>query len=138
MKKEKGPYTIEFDILGGNDRDKFMNDFLHSADVFEEGKICASCQRLSLTIEKDVDLKILCKHVSETFKKAGGYTVFVGIKKINDKSPSIHPVWFKEGIQTITLLQEGKRPGWILFKDALTKLGYTVETDENMHVISIH
>ena len=69
-------------------------------------------------------------------ERAGGYTVFVGIRKINGKKVNNPYTWFMDGVQSISI-KHGDGLGWGLFKDILSQLGYTAQTDEYMRVVAV-
>lgn len=123
---------IEIDFLGGNKQAKFMNEFMHCGDVFESGKQLAIHDRFTVMGNDCVNLEKLCERIANAYEQAGGYAVFVGIRSIDDKSVDNSYAWFMKDVQSISM---GKK--WGLFKDILEQLGYKVETDEHMRVISI-
>lgn len=120
---------IEIDLLGGNTKAKFMNNFMHWGDVFEEGKQLAVHERFTVVGNDCVDLEKLCERIANAYEQAGGYAVFVGIRKIDNKRVDCSNAWFLKDVHSISM---GNK--WGLFKDILNHLGYIVETDENMRV----
>ena len=131
----KKELTIELDFLGGDKRAKFTNEFMHAADMFEKGKQLAAHDRFVVT--GNPNIKTLCKTIADAHAKAGGYAVFVGIRKINGKRVNKAHAWFMEGVQSITMKQEGQELGWTLFKNILEQLDYVAKTDEHMRVTSV-
>ena len=135
INKSSSSYEIEIDFLGGNITAKFINQMMHAMDVFKEGKQIATHDRFIVT--GNPDLSKLCERIANAYKKAGGYAVFVGIRKINGKRVNNPHAWFMNGVQTISMKQENKPLGWALFKDILAQLDYTTKTDKNMRVIAV-
>lgn len=142
MKKTK-KVEIEIDFLGGDKNLKLMNDMMHAVNMFEKGKQLAIHNRFSITGEikqnlfgpEDPELNEICAKIANAFVKSDGYAVFVGIRSVNGKR--VEPrAWFMPEIQSISMHQNGEL-GWALFKDILSHLEYTVQTDQQMRVISV-
>ncbi len=126
---------IEIDFLGGDKTAKFTNELMHAADMFERGKQFATHDRFVVT--GNPDLPKLCERIANAYEQAGGYAVFVGIRKINGKRVTEPYAWFMSGVQSISMKQENKPLGWALFKDILEQLDYTAKTDKNMRVVAV-
>jgi hypothetical protein len=103
--------------------------------MFERGKQFATHERFVVT--GNLDFPKLCERIATAYEQAGGYAVFVGIRKINGKRVDNPYAWFMSGVQSISIKQENKPLGWALFRDILTQLEYDAKTDENMRVVAV-
>ena len=126
---------IEIDFLGGNQTAKLTNQLMHAADMFESGKQFATHDRFTFT--GNPELPKLCERIATAYEQAGGYAVFVGIRKINGKRVDNSYAWFMSGVQSISMKQENKPLGWALFRDILAQLDYNAKTDDNMRVVAV-
>lgn len=126
---------IEIDVFGGNSDMKMQNEMMHCVDMFEAGKQLAQYNRVTMDIEPQ-SLKGICEIVKGIYEEAGGYVLFAAISRVDGKREPHIQLQLKEGIQTLSMLQNGSL-GWTLFKDALVRLGYSVETDERMRVTNV-
>jgi hypothetical protein len=127
-------YIINLDVLCSN---KFMNDFMHYADVFENGKQLAEYHSYTIEITGNPDLSKFCENFKNSLEEAGKQNVvFVAMKQINNEFKPKYPIYFKKGIQTLSMYKNGSL-GWSLFRNILNQLGYTATTNECMQVISI-
>ena len=122
------------DFFGGNRMAGQIDKLMHAADLYESGKIFACYD--SVVVVGKPDLNALCKHYKAAWEETGGYVVFVGIRSINNVRGKGYPLYFKEEIQSLSMVRKGDLC-WVLFKDALEALGYEVETDKSMHVTKV-
>jgi hypothetical protein len=121
---------IIVEILYG---DRKINQFMHSADIFEPGKQLVTNHENYTITGTDIKLPLLCENVAKAFEKGGDKNVvFVAIKSINDKRVKDAMPYFKPETQSIS---NGKT--WGLFKDVLMQMGYEVETSQHMHVTNV-
>lgn len=127
----------DVDFLGGNRQTRFMDEFMHAADMIEPGKKYVCYEQYSIECSEISMLEDFCGKFARAHNDAGGHAVFVGIRSIDGKKPEKPLVWFAEGVHSLSMLQDGKH-GWGLFKDILTQLGYEATTDDRMRVISIN
>ena len=132
--------VVEVDILGGDKAAKFTDELMRASDLFEEGKRYVVHRRASLIIDGVPDLGVpdldkICERVLETLEALGGYVVFVGIRKVDDKRGNWR-CWFAPGIHAVSIYQNGDL-GWTLFADILRQLDYHVQTDDRMKVIAV-
>ena len=121
--------------MGGDQTAKFTNQLIHAADVFENGKQFATHDRFIVT--GNPDLPKLCERIATAYEQAGGYAVFVGIRKINGKRVDNPYAYFMSGVQSISMKQENEPLRWALFGDILAQLDYNAKTDENMMVVAV-
>lgn len=124
---------VVLDILGGYKEDKFINEFMHAADVYEEGKQYA--QYFQLIVEGTPNLNELIPNILKTYNQLNGYIVFAAIRSIDDKRCNDHKGYFMENVQTISLNVDGTLK-FCLFKDLLKYLGYDCLTDQKMYVVN--
>jgi hypothetical protein len=128
-------HEVVLDVFGGTKMQKFQNDFMHCGDVFEKGKHLA--EHYQIVVTGNPNLEKLCENYKNAYEKAsGGYILFVAIKSIDGKRTKEPKAYIKEGIQSISMVQNGEL-GWSLFKDLLTHLGYEVKTNQYMMVESV-
>ena len=131
---------LEIDVLYANKFLKLQNSFMQTAGEFGNAKICVQHKTLVIEGESKLDspnLDSLCQNIASAFEKAGGYTVFVGIRTIDGvKTNTSHP-FFKDNVQLLSIYKNGHLR-WILFKDALDELGYICITDERMFVVHVY
>jgi hypothetical protein len=127
---------IEIDFLGGDKKAKLINHLMHAADTFERGKQLAIHERYIVT--GNPDLPKLCERIATAYEQAGGYAIFVGIRKVNGKRAVNPYAWFMSGVQSISMQQKNKPLGWALFRDILAQIGYNSKTDENMRVVAVY
>lgn len=120
---------ITFETLLG---DGTMNNFMHAGDVFEPGKQLAEIKILTLTVEEPTNVLKILETLWEGFKANQINGVFCAISAIDEVSNTEYPIFFKEGVQTIS-----NGSTYCLFKDLLQHMGYDCETDQYMHVTSI-
>lgn len=128
-------HTIEIDFLGGDRIAKLTNELMHATDTFENGKQFAIHSRFVVT--GNPNLNTLCKHIADAHNKAGGYAVFVGIRKIDGKRVNDGKTWFMNGVQSLSMKQGDQPLSWGMFKDVLVQLDYAVKTDAHMRVIEV-
>lgn len=121
MKKQ----IIILDVICG---DKFTNDFMHYADVFEPGKQLGTYHNITIKGE-GIKIADICSNMKKALEKVGQNVTFIGISSINGRK-LLNPMgYIKPKVQTIS---DGKN--WCLFKSILEQLGYEVTTSEQMHV----
>ena len=132
--KESGEDVILMDMFCGNKIAKQVNKMMHAVNVFEPGKQLALYEKVEIT--GNANREHLCENMKNAWEKIGGYVLFVAISHINGVRTRQYPYYLKEGIQTLSMVQNNDL-GWILFKRALEGLGYEVETDQHMHVLSV-
>jgi hypothetical protein len=118
---------IVLDVICG---DKRINQFMHYGDVFESGKQYG--EYAEITIEGEPNLDKLPENIRTSLEAVGQDVLFVSIATIDGIAPKKDYIFFKPGIQTISL---GKK--YSLFKDVLSVLGYNSITDKQMYVIKI-
>ncbi len=128
-------HEIEMDFLGGNKHQNLINQMMHHVDMFPPGKQLAKYELLMVKGSPDLDR--LCQNIAMAWEKAGGYVIFIAIRKVNGKTANDPQAYFMKGIHSITMKDEYTPLGWALFRDILKQLGYVTQTDENMHVTSI-
>lgn len=126
---------IEFDFLGGTQRAKFINEMMHSFDLFSAGKQFVSYEKGSIIAMGDPDLNKFCENMAMATEKAGGYAVFIAIRKVDGKRVNL-PHWWMKSIHSVSM-DQGDGLQWGLFKDIPEQLDYTVEVDEQMNVVSV-
>jgi hypothetical protein len=126
MKKK---IVIEVDAIFG---DKNLNEFMHAVDMFEEGKQLAEYCPLVITANSEVNLENVVENMRKSLDSAGMNVVFVALKSVDGNKSEDIKAFIKPNVQT---LSSGKKFG--LFKDHLERIGYQVETDKYMHVLSV-
>lgn len=109
------------DILGGEEKDKFTNNLMHSVDLFNENKKIT--KKYTMEIIGDPNTKNLCINIKNSFEKMGGYVLFVGIKNTNN-------YYIKENIKTITVKKQNKLVSFS-FKNFIVSLGYNLKKENN-------
>lgn len=134
LKQKKHEDAVVVDMFCGNEMCKKVNELMHVVDMFESGKQLVTYEQYTITGKPD--LQKLCRNVKDAWEKMGGYVVFVGISYINGERVSGYPAYIKEGVQSLSISQNGDL-GWLLFKKALEHIGYEVETDQRMHVLNV-
>ena len=134
LSKKNGKDLVLLDMFCGNEMAKKMNRIMHDVDVFEKGKQLAIYEKIEIT--GNVNRELLCENMKKAWEKAGGYVLFVAISHINGVRVRDYPLYLREGIQSLSMVQKGEL-GWIMFKKALEHLGYEVEVDQQMHVLSV-
>lgn len=126
---------IVLDVFGGDKMLKLQNNFMHCGDVFEKGKHLSEHFKITITGKPNLDK--LCENFKNSFEKASeGYILFVAIRSINGERCKEPKAYIKEGIQTLSMVQNGEL-GWSLFRDILSQLGYEVKTNQYMMVESV-
>ena len=126
---------VTLDVFGGDKTAKFQNAFMHAGDVFENGKHFA--YYFQVEIDGDPNLDKLCENLKNAYEQSGGYILFAAIRTIDGVKSKEPKAFIKEGIQTISMYQNGTL-GWSLFNDLLIKLGYETKTNEYMMVESVY
>lgn len=129
-----GKDKVTVDLFSVNKTGSKINELMHAADLFEPGKILANHDQI--IVEGKPNLEKLCENLRAAWEEQGGYVVFAGINSINGIKSKGHPVYFKEEVQSLSMVQNNDL-GWGLFKEILEKLGYEVETDQTMHVTKV-
>lgn len=124
---------VELEHLGGNKLVKFTDEMMRACDLFPESKRFVTYDRMVVYGTPNLDK--LCEIVAESFKAAGGFAIFVAIRKVDGKRGN-WPVWFERGISTVAM-DQGEGLSWGLFKDILQQLDYNVQTDVAQKVIEI-
>ena len=130
---------ILVDILGGDAKAKFTNDFMHAGDVFESGKQLAQYESIEIDGNDKINIEELIPNIRnawESPKGMNGYIVFAAIRSIDGKRCIEPRPYFMQNIQTISMYKNGKLC-WSMFKDILYNLGYKAITDEHMRVTSV-
>lgn len=112
---------LTVDILGGEEIDKFINNLMHCADLFNKDKKIS--KKYTMEIIGDPNIKDLCINIKNSFEKMGGYVLFVGIKDTNN-------YYIKKNIKTITLKKQNKLVSFS-FKDFVISLGYNLKKENN-------
>lgn len=127
---------IVLDVLGGDKKSKFQNDFMHACDVFEKGKQYATY--FQVTITGTPDLSKLCENFKNSYEQAtDGYVIFVAIRSIDGIRSQIPHAFIKEYVQSISMINNDGILKWGLFKDILTNLGYRSKHNERMFIESV-
>jgi hypothetical protein len=111
--------------------DKFINDFMHSGDVFEQGKQLGKLETWELEGENILVFEVL-KPFLKAYKEDKKHVIFLGLRSMDGKPVENFEHYFMKGVQTIS---NGHKFG--LFRDLLKGLGYQVEVDENMRVTRV-
>lgn len=125
---------ITVDIIGGNEKTKFINEFMHYGDVFENGK--HYCCWFSLTVEGTPDLNKLIPNIVNAWENkdgAKGYVIFAAIRSIDDIRVKDPKAYLKEGVQSLSMIINGKL-SWVKFSDFLKHLGYKAHYDNHFVV----
>jgi len=122
---------IVMDALYG---DAQINDMMHAADVFESFNQLAVYKELTLDVTfNDDEIERAQKtvdHVVNAFKTTHKNVVFVSIRTIDNV-----PVKMNNYIMpNISVISSGDK--WFMFHEFLTRIGYKVETNEHMQVLS--
>lgn len=128
--------NIDVDVIIG---DKFTNDLMHGADMFETFKQLGEHHTLTIngTPKKELvgeDLDNALSGILNNFKTSleSEYNlVFIAVRSVDDKRVKNPPVFIKPNV---SLLSNGTKFG--LLKDVLEFIGYTATTDENMRVLT--
>jgi hypothetical protein len=116
------------DIIVGDSK---INEYMHSLDVFEKGKYVASLHQIVVSGE-NLPLDFLVDHIKNAYEKVGSASVvFVSICSADGVFTANYSPFIKPNVQTIS---NGTQYG--RFKDQISGIGYEVETDEFMHVLS--
>ena len=123
---------IILDVIAG---DKMRDKLMHSADLFEQGKILGEHNTFEVNGTKKIKINEVTTNVAKAFEEGGNLVVsFVGIRSIDGKPVKDAMVYLKPGVQSIS---DGHN--WDIFKKLLNGLGYTkVETTEYMQVTSVN
>jgi len=130
---------IKIDVFYASETVKWMDEFMHAADVFEPGKRLALYMRMRCVSKKEaVNLRELCLSVSKAIKESGGCVYFIGVYDVD--GVRVHPHSFiMPGIQTLSFLDDnGESTGFSLFNDVLEQIGYTVTTTKQMEVVDVN
>lgn len=123
-------YKVLVDVIHGN---KWINDFMHAADTFEESKILGNHSYMEVEVEDDCNIFTLAEELASLYTKSGEVVSFVGLDKIDGKPIYYGTHYFKPGLQTIS---NGKQ--WGMACEMITKLGYKVETNERRIITKIN
>jgi hypothetical protein len=122
---------IIMDALYG---DAKLNHLMHATDVFESFKQLATYRELTLDVTfNDDEIERAQKtidHVVNALKSTNMNVVFVSIRTIDNT-----PVKMNNYIMpNISVISSGNK--WFMFNEFLNKIGYRVETNEHMQVLS--
>jgi hypothetical protein len=114
--------------------DAHLNTLMHTSDIFESFNQLATYQQLTLDVTfNDDEIERAQKtidHVVNAFKTANKNVVFVSIRTIDNV-----PVKMNNYIMpNISVISSGNK--WFMFHEFLTRIGYKVETNEHMQVLS--
>ena len=123
--------SVQVDVFHG---DKFRNNFMHYADVFEDGKQLANYECFIITGRPN--LEKLSINIKESLEKLNRNVVFVAIRSVDNVRVSNPNAYIKPNVQTISMVQNGNL-GFAMFNDCLLNLGYKVVTNECMQVLSV-
>ena len=130
--------NIKLDLFYRNKKMKWIDLFMHSADVFEKGKQLCAYTTMNFVVQGSLpDTDKLISKIVEFYKLKKGEVIFIGVSEIGGVKPDVSKTIFLKGVQSLSMIQ-GNSLKWGLFKDALELLGYTVETDELMNVIKVN
>ena len=127
---------IVVDTFGTDKMLEFQQQFLRSADVFEPGKRLVRFDRYDCEVHPFSTAETIAKEFQKAFEHVGGQAVFIGVRPVDPKDAHIAGCWVAEGVQSIAMMQSGKLK-WGVFANALTQMGYDVETDEKMIVKTV-
>ena len=119
---------IRLDVISS---DKKINDFMHAADVFEQGKQLGMYECMEITGTAEVNIFKIVNVLKDALEKCNKNVVFIGIRSIDDLIFNFPGPYIMKDVQSIS---SGRKYG--LFRDQLVGLGYEVETDEHMRVTS--
>jgi hypothetical protein len=127
---------IELDVIGALPNLAQMDRLLHALDVFEPSKHYVIHSRIRIEVsDKNPILNSKDFFVEESIKR-GGYVLFCAIRKIDGLRINDDKIHFAKDVNTVTVRQDEKF-GWLLFKEMLEQLDYTVTTDERMFITSV-
>ena len=123
---------ITLDTFYGSDKN--LNDLMHHADVFESFKQIASYRELTLTVDFKNDeierAQDTVNIVKTSLEQTEANVVFVAIRSIDGANVMLDN-YIKDGVSVITTGDK-----WGMFHEMLAALGYEVETNDHMQVIS--
>lgn len=118
---------VYVDIIHG---DKKVDQFMHACDVFEAFKVLG--EHNSLEVEGDgIDLDNLCENIKNSYEKSGRIVSFVAIKRVGATYTNEYKNYIRPGTAAISTGHQ-----WGMLHKILSGLGYKVETDSQMRVIS--
>ena len=127
---------VVVDAFGTDKMLEFQQQFLRGADMFEPGKRLVMFDRYDCEAHPLSTAESIAHKFKNAFNKVGGQAVFVGVRPVDPKDAHIAGCWVAEGVQSIAMKQSGKLK-WGIFANALTQMGYDVETDEKMIVKTV-
>jgi hypothetical protein len=119
---------IRLDVISS---DKRINDFMHAADVFEQGKQLGKYECMEVTGTAEINIFNLINVLKNALENCDKNVVFIGIRSIDDLIFNFPAPYIMKDVQSIS---DGSK--WGLFRDQLIRLGYEVETDQFMRVTS--
>lgn len=122
-------YKVLVDVIHGN---KWINDFMHTTDTFEKGRILGNHSYIEVEVEDDCNVFTLADEIASMYTKLGEVVSFVGLNKIDGKHITYGTHYFKPNLQTIS---NGKQ--WGMACEMISKLGYLVETNERRILIKV-
>lgn len=121
-------YKVVIDTITG---DSMINEFMHAADVFENGKQIGFYEQVVITGETEVKIESLVDILKSAFEKVKKNVVFISIREINKKPVFNYKPYIRPNTQSISTGRE-----WGMLKNILETIGYEVETDQYMNVKS--
>ncbi len=128
MKTTEKRIEVILDVFTSN---ALQNDFMHASDVFEQSKQLASHDFVKISGTPEMNFEKMAETVVNAYKEAGQNVVFVCIRMIDGVWCNKYPAYLMQGVNSIS---NGNQ--WGLFKDMLETLGYHVEYNERMQVLS--
>lgn len=122
--------NVTIDLIMG---DKMMNHFMHAADMFEDFKQLGKYSQIVLPVGSDGPAiqkltTAITKHITDSKMNP----IFVSIRQVGPLLTNDFERYIKPGISVIS---DGHK--WGMFHQILKDLGYKVETDEHMRVLSV-
>jgi hypothetical protein len=124
---------ITLDAIYG---DAKVNEFMHAADVFENFKQYAILNEVEMDVTFGDDeierAENTINILKDALEKSGQNVVFIAIKTIDNVRRTMKN-YLKENVSVISTGEQ-----WVMFSELLKKLGYKVETNDQMQVISVN
>lgn len=125
---EKKEVKVILDVIAG---DGMRNKFMHYADMFEDSKQLGEYQQMTVSGKPEMDINNISRNMKDALEKVGMNVVFVSVRQVGPTLTNDYERYIKPGTSSIS---NGHK--WGMFHELLKQLGYEVETNERMQVIS--
>lgn len=120
---------VKIDVIMGK---KIMNNFMHACDMFENSKQLGEYEQMVVSGEPGMDMKNLTRNLKDALEQSGMNVVFVSIRQVGPTLTNDFDRYIMPGVSAIT-----NGHNWGMFHKLLKGLGYEVETDQQMKVMSV-